>query len=171
MAKKICRIVSSILVAVVVAFAAVLLLASVFGFKEYIVLSGSMEPRIHTGSICFVNTHSDYDDVNVGDIIAFKTGKGLMVTHRAIAVTEEGIETKGDANDISDGITTTRENFVGLNALSIPYLGYLFNYLQVTRIRIFVLTGIACLFILSFLPGRGKKTDPDGGNPPLEDKN
>lgn len=52
-----------------------------------IVLSGSMEPKIHTGSICFINKKVPYDKIKTGDIIAFKAGKNTMVTHRVISVT------------------------------------------------------------------------------------
>lgn len=61
-----------------------------------IVLSGSMEPKIHTGSICFINKKVPYDKIKTGDIIAFKAGKNTMVTHRVISVTNSGFETKGD---------------------------------------------------------------------------
>ena len=61
-----------------------------------IVLSGSMEPKIHTGSICFINKKVPYDKIKTGDIIAFKAGKNTMVTHRVISVTNAGFETKGD---------------------------------------------------------------------------
>ena len=42
------------------------------------------------------------------------------VTHRVKAVTREGIETKGDANDHSDGISVNPENFI--EKIFIPYL-------------------------------------------------
>ena len=81
--------------------------------NPYIVMSASMEPEIQTGSLCFVDTKYPYSDIKDNDIIAFQTESDMFVTHRAIDVTEEGIETKGDANDISDGITTTEKNYLG----------------------------------------------------------
>lgn len=88
-----------------------------------IVLSGSMEPKIHTGSICFINKKVPYDKIKTGDIIAFKAGKNTMVTHRVISVTNAGFETKGDANKVSDGISTNKTNYRGKTILSIPYAG------------------------------------------------
>ena len=87
------------------AMAAVLML---LGFRPYIVLSGSMEPALH-----------------VGDIIAYEAGNGALVTHRVITITAQGMETKGDANEVSDGITTTKENFHGKTIGSIPGIGYI----------------------------------------------
>ena len=80
--------------------------AKVGGIDAYVVRSGSMEPAIQTGSLCFVNTHTPYDDIKAGDVIAFRIATGDLVTHRAITVTDQGIETKGDNNDTSDGIST-----------------------------------------------------------------
>ena len=93
------------------AMAAVLML---LGFRPYIVLSGSMEPALHVGSICMVNTKAEYE-----------AGNGALVTHRVITITAQGMETKGDANEVSDGITTTKENFHGKTIGSIPGIGYI----------------------------------------------
>ncbi len=93
------------------------------GIRCYIVMSGSMEPAIPTGSVCFVNTCVKYEDIQEGDVIAFFHGGG-MVTHRVLSVTDEGLETKGDANGRSDGITTGPENFHGKTIFHIPYVGY-----------------------------------------------
>ncbi len=99
------------------------------GIRSYIVMSGSMEPKLQTGSVCFVDTRFPYEEIQRGDVIAFRHGSG-MVTHRVVAVTEEGLETKGDANDLSDGITTTDDNFHGKTVLSIPYVGYALHVLR-----------------------------------------
>lgn len=109
-------------------FAAVI--ASALGIKPYITMSGSMEPAIHTGSVCFVNTNVSYDEIHTGDIIAYRSETGGLVTHRVIDISDAGMETKGDANDVSDGISTTRDNFYGKNILTIPYIGYAIKHLQ-----------------------------------------
>lgn len=101
-----------------------------FGIRPYITMSGSMEPAIHTGSVCFIDTDYRYDDVVVGDVIAYQTANGDRVTHRVIEVTSDGFVTQGDANDVSDGISTIRENFCGKNLFSIPYVGYGVKSLQ-----------------------------------------
>lgn len=110
------------------------LLAVVIGYfcgvKPAVIISGSMEPAIHTGSLSFVNTKADYNKIEVNDVVVFTTSTGDQVTHRAIAISDAGIETKGDANDVSDGITTTPANFGGKTLFSIPYLGYAVTYMQ-----------------------------------------
>ena len=128
--KKKLKLVGDILVYAFIAVIIAVFVMYAMGIKPYITMSGSMEPSIHTGSVCFVNTKADYDDIEAGDVIAFRTYTGKLVTHRAIAVTDTGIETKGDNNDVSDGISTTTANFSGKTLFSIPYLGYAMKYLQ-----------------------------------------
>lgn len=90
------------------------------GIKTYFVRSGSMEPEIHTGSICIVNTHKAYEKIKIGDIVAYQSALGIPVTHRVIRITEAGFETKGDANDLSDGIAVTPQNYLGQTCFSVP---------------------------------------------------
>lgn len=122
------RLVGKILNAVSVVIC-ICLIAAMFawciGVRPYVVLSGSMEPQIYTGSICFINTRASYEDVEAGDVIAYETASGMMVTHRAVQITKTGIVTKGDANDVSDGITTTKNNFKGKALFTVPCAGYL----------------------------------------------
>ena len=128
--KKAWDILSNVITYLILAVIIAVAICFAMGIKPYITMSGSMEPNIHTGSVCFVNTKADYDEIKEGDVIAFETSTGSLVTHRAIYVSSEGIETKGDNNDVSDGISTTAENFRGETLFSIPYAGYVFVYLQ-----------------------------------------
>ncbi len=105
----------------------VLFIQLFIGIRPYVVLSGSMEPGISTGSVCFVNTRSAYKDIKKRDVIAYEKG-GMLVIHRSVRVTKSGIETKGDANRISDGITTTAANYKGKMIYSIPFLGYVLHF-------------------------------------------
>jgi len=126
MKKAISNILIFLLVAVVIAYAALFAM----GFRPYIIISGSMEPTIHTGSLCFVDSKVPFEEVEKGDIIAFSTSLGDYVTHRAVEITDDAIATKGDANDVSDGFSTTRDNYLGVTEFSVPYLGYAAKYMQ-----------------------------------------
>ena len=121
------------------------------GFKFYIVMSGSMEPEIATGSVIFVASSADFDDVVAGDVICYRSESGAMVSHRAITVTEDGIETKGDANRISDGISVTEDNFIGTEVFSIPYLGYVITELKKPANIIILIALILMIYILSLV--------------------
>ena len=78
------------------------------------------------------------------DIIAFKIDSGKYITHRVIKITDEGFETQGDANNISDGISTTKDNYIGKNIFSIPKAGVLIKVIQTTKGKI-----VAVAFIVS----------------------
>lgn len=75
------------------------------GYKPIIVVTGSMEPAIKVNSLSIVKKCS-MDDVNVGDIIMYKSSSDIMVTHRVISITEvegeKAVITKGDANEYQD---------------------------------------------------------------------
>lgn len=156
--KKTVRIILDVITWVLIAFVIGYLVLILTGHELYVIKSGSMEPAIHTGSVCIVDTKADYDDMKEGDIIAFKSGK-TKVTHRVKSVTEEGIETKGDANDHSDGISVNPENFIGETVYSIPYIGYGLIELSTLRGKIILLTGIASIILLSALVKDEKETE------------
>ena len=84
--------------------------ASLFGFRIYHILTGSMEPTIATGSDVLVREVDPYT-LQPGDIITFTSRDaaiyGSANTHRIISV-EHGTQgetffvTQGDANSIAD---------------------------------------------------------------------
>lgn len=143
--------ISNVIFSLLLGLILVVLALFAFGIKPYITMSGSMEPGIHTGSVCFVNTKAQYNEIQEGDIIAFQTSMGKLVTHRVISITEEGMETKGDANDVSDGISTTSENFCGKTLFSIPYVGYGLVVLKRPRNIAIVLVVIAAVVMLGIV--------------------
>ena len=121
-----------------------------FGVRTFITMSGSMEPNIQTGSLCFVNTRASFDDVEEGDVIAFEAPSGALVTHRVIGKDENGLVlvTKGDNNDVEDGATTTMENFRGETLFSIPYLGYILSLFQKPQYKMMMGIVVTALILL-----------------------
>lgn len=128
-----------------------------FGIEPFVVKSGSMQPTIQTGSLSFINKHTKYENIKLNDIIAYETTNGSKVTHRVINITANGLETKGDSNNISDGITTTKENFIGKNIFSIPKLGYLINFIQTKNGKLMSITLIAVILTAGILNDSSKK--------------
>lgn len=131
-----------------------------FGIKPFVVLSGSMEPTIPTGSLVFVDTK--YTDVQVDDIITFglSTGKkSVMVTHRVNDIQDGMIQTKGDNNDEPDGWLDP-EAVIGVVKLHIPWLGIVLDFLQkkgfvLIAIWVFAINGISK--ILTWFVTRGDR--------------
>lgn len=137
----------------IIVFGGIFLLLFLFNIKPYVVLSGSMEPTIKTGSLCFINKNAKFDSIEKGDIIAYKLSNGTLVTHRVVSKNSNGLNTKGDNNKDVDGLITTKNNFVGKNAFWIPVIGYVFKAFQTTKGKIIYLTLIVVLFMIGLLFG------------------
>lgn len=90
---------------------------NVFGRSILKVVTGSMEPSIHTGDYIIVEK-TDTENLKVGDIITFYSEQsdisGKLVTHRISAINADGtFITKGDANQISDSLEVRSDQIVG----------------------------------------------------------
>ena len=132
--------------ALLVASAAAVLALLLFGVRPYVVLTGSMEPAIPQGSICFVSSRASFTEVSSGDVIAFRMGS-LLVTHRAVRVDENGITTRGDANNAEDmGDKVAARNYIGKVIFCMPSVGKALLYARTVRGRIVVI-GAFALFI------------------------
>lgn len=94
----------------------------IMGIRPAVVISGSMEPTIRTGSLIFVDT--TYRSLKEDDIVAFRTG-GSLVTHRLVRDTGEGWITKGDANSCEDPWRISENNIIGKTVFWIPDIGFL----------------------------------------------
>ncbi|MDI3480647.1 MAG: hypothetical protein PWQ97_302 [Tepidanaerobacteraceae bacterium] len=124
---------------------------SVFGYKMYIVMSGSMSPALKTRSLIIVDP-IDPGDVAPGDIITFRGDDhgGNITTHRVIEVEKSQtllFRTKGDANEVEDPMPVRSNRLIGKVVFSIPYVGYAFSYAR-TKNGIMILLGAFVIFIL-----------------------
>lgn len=151
MIRKIWNITLNFLVIAVLMCVLILAVGFFSGLRYYIVLSGSMEPAIHTGSLGIVNTKAEYEKMKQGDIVAYENALGTRITHRVEAVAAEGLITKGDANEISDGVTVNKENFIGETVGSIPFAGYLLMFLQSKKGIILSVAGIVALWLIDMI--------------------
>lgn len=116
---------------------ALLFVVSVFpitgNYKILTVSSGSMEPAIYTGSMVVIKPANDY---KIGDIITFNhpIKTETPVTHRIHDIKVEGglpvYVTKGDANNSADIEGVAKKYVVGKVLFSVPYFGYLINFVK-----------------------------------------
>jgi len=121
-----------------------------------IVLSGSMEPAIKTGSIVFVIPFNQYE---IGNVITFKNNnkKERSITHRIknteVVEGEMFYITKGDANESVDVRKITEDEIIGRTFFWIPYIGYVVDFAKrPTGLMIIIL--VPGLIIVA---GEGKK--------------
>ena len=102
-------------------------------FKYYAlaIVSGSMHPVFDRGSVVITERVNDkygnYSKLKEGEIIAYRTGKNIIV-HRLIRIVSAGDElfyyTKGDANNEEDDYLIKKEDIIGIVRFKIPYIGY-----------------------------------------------
>ncbi len=156
---KIVKKIINVLTTLIIGVGALLLILYLFGIVPYVTLSGSMEPTVKTGSLCFINKKAKIENIKEKDIIAFKLKDGTLVTHRAIKITNSGFITKGDNNDDVDGNKVTKDNFIGKNLFSIPGIGYAVKAFQSTTGKIILITFAVLLFASGFLFGENKKKE------------
>ena len=99
---------------------------SVFGWKPFIVLSGSMEDTIMPGDL-ILTKEIDVSELKEGDVISYRTNKYTVITHRIINIVDEKGErkyyTKGDNNDSADSEPVCNDQIEGIYRYRIPKLG------------------------------------------------
>ena len=158
-AKKLLQIISTILVALVVLLAVALVGVRLAGIRTFTVLSGSMEPTYHVGSLIYVKK-VDPTTIRPGQVITFMLDENTVATHRVVEVVPDEddpstlrFRTKGDANDAEDGSLVHYKNVIGTPVFTIPKLGYVANYIQHPPGLYVAISAGAVLLLLTFLPG------------------
>ena len=158
---KIIKTIINVLSTLIIVVGGIFLGLYILGFKPYVVLSGSMEPTIKTGSLCIINQNVKYNDIKEKDIIAFRFNDGTLVTHRVYKKTNTGLTTKGDNNKNTDKNIITKNNYVGKNIFWIPKIGYIVSLIQTTKGKIIFITIILLLLVSGFLFGDDDKKEKE----------
>ena len=153
MLKKICSILNTLIFIFLFVIAAALIVPNLIGYKSFAVVSGSMEPNIHVGSIVYTK-EVEFNDLEVGDIISYQISGDTIVTHRINSINsdKQTIVTKGDANETVDGSEVNINQIVGRVAFTIPLLGFITIYIKTPLAIVAICVIIALLIILNFLP-------------------
>ncbi len=103
-----------------------------FGYKSFVIVSGSMEPTIMTGDAILVKEVSE-DEIKTNDIISFSQ-EGTIVTHRITEMIEENgvkkYKTKGDNNNSEDKEKITYEKIEGKYQFRIRQFGVMVEILK-----------------------------------------
>ena len=123
---------------------------SFFGWKPFIVLSGSMETEIMTGDLV-VTKEINTSKLKEGDIIAFKKD-GYVTTHRIKSIENVDGETryitKGDNNNVEDEGYVTEDMVEGIFKSKITGLGNLAMFVQTPSGMVIALSIPLILLIL-----------------------
>ena len=105
---------------------------SIFGYRLYVVLTGSMDPSIPAGSLAVVEK-SDADQLALRDVITYRDfDSGKLITHRIVGINNKDgqlqFTTRGDANDTDDFNPVKATDIVGQVRFSIPLIGSLMEF-------------------------------------------
>lgn len=123
-----------------------------FGYKPFIVLSGSMQTQIAVGDLVVVK-EVDPAKLKVNDIIAFRSSDDYVTTHRIINIVDvngvKAFETKGDSNNIKDNDLVYPEKVEGIYKFRIAKLGKFILFIQ--EPSGFLVCMIAVLFVGIFI--------------------
>lgn len=133
----------------------------VIGIQPYVVVSGSMEPEIPTGSLCFVDKRVTFNQVSTGMIIAFYDNSGTMITHRVSRMNKNGVITKGDANKVEDPGYVTASNYVGRNVHHIEKVGTFIEKVRSGSGKIIVIVSVIIILVLGVVVNSSGKSQVD----------
>ena len=147
---------------------------SVFGWKPFIVLSGSMEDTIMPGDL-ILTKEIDALELKEGDIISFRTNKYNVITHRIINIVDENGErkyyTKGDNNNSADSEPVCNEQIEGRYRYRIPKLGEIaLNLQKPIGIVICVTLPLIILLIAQFADYKRQVKEKEKKQKDLEEK-
>jgi len=127
------------------------------GYRLLVVQSGSMEPKIGVGSVILTKPTADFVSSEPmarflpGEVIAFSTSKGTIVSHRVVDVVRQNgsffYKTKGDANKTDDSTLVGEKSAIGKMVFAVPYIGRFVNFAK-TPMGYFLMILIPSLYVI-----------------------
>lgn len=106
--------------------------ADIFGYKAFIIVSGSMEPNLKIGDVVIIK-ETKQEDIQKGDIITFKENSEA-ITHRVDEIInmdgQEYYRTKGDNNTSQDADLVEYKNIEGKFTFKIEGIGKIITNIQ-----------------------------------------
>ena len=100
-----------------------LVILYVIGYHPFVLSTQSMEPTVMKGSLCWVDTKITPQEVEVGDIVVYRSPANSLVLHRLVDMKEEKYVLKGDASQKKQEMELNRVNFIGREVFAIPRVG------------------------------------------------
>lgn len=135
---------------------------NVFGYKPFIVLSGSMEVEIHKGDLVITKMVNP-KTLKKKDIVAFREDDNTVTTHRIIdIITENGKKyfiTKGDNNSAQDQKLVEFGDVEGKYVGRVPGIGSIMSKLSEPTTIVILILGITIIFILGFMISTKKQQE------------
>ena len=126
----------------------------IFGYSISYVPTESMEPEIKAGEYIYYK-RTTFDDVDVDDIIIYKskTGqmKGKFIVHRITEKYDDYLIVKGDNNVIDDSEQITADMIYGVYIDKVEFLNFITRGLSVNALFFILMLLFMGLMILQFV--------------------
>lgn len=123
---------------------------SILGYMPMSIMSGSMRPVLEVGDM-IICKKANVEDIKTDDVITYRAENSILITHRVIDTLEiDGrlvFRTQGDANDLEDDKLVVADQIVGEMLFSVPYGGYIVNFLR-SPIGFMLLIAIPLIIII-----------------------
>lgn len=120
-----------------------------FGYRNFIIYSGSMEKTLNIGDIILVKKEKEIQE---NDIISFKENDAI-ITHRVTKIIEQdgqkAYKTKGDSNTADDRELVLEEQIQGVYCFKIPQIGIIIMFLQSKSGIILILILLLVVYIFT----------------------
>ena len=162
MARRIARVVSTLVIAAGLLFAALLILPAALGWQRYVIVSGSMTGTYDRGSLV-LDEVVPVEDLREGDVITYTPPAGAgpagLVTHRITKIATDKVgrrvfRTKGDANQAADPWTFMLPKGEQARVRAgVPYVGFALAALGRRDLRILIVGFPAGLIALVSIVG------------------
>jgi signal peptidase len=167
MARRVARVVSTLIVAAGLLFGAVLVAPALLGWQRYVIVSGSMTGTYDRGSLV-IDDVVPVTSLKAGDVITYRPPAGSgpegLVTHRIASITTDKLghlvfRTKGDANAAADPWTFSLANREQARVRAgIPYAGFVLAALSRRDLRMLIVGVPAALIAMMTLAGLWRDT-------------
>ena len=162
MARRIARVVSTLVVAAGLLFGALLVLPAALGWQRYVIVSGSMTGTYDRGSLV-LDEVVPVERLREGDVITYRppgdAGPTGLVTHRIASITRDKVgtpvfRTKGDANQAADPWTFMLPKGEQARVrVGVPYVGFALAALGRRDLRLLIVGLPAGLIALMSIVG------------------
>lgn len=135
----------------------------ILGYTPIVVVSGSMEPEIYTGSLMYyqrIDEEEVYDAIDIGETIIYKNFSNIYVTHEIINIDEKNDEiiTKSIIPGSMEDDPITASQVIGIYGFSIPVIGYIVNFIG----NIYFIMSLLIVSIIIYLSYLLSKTIREG---------
>ncbi len=162
--RSVATVLSVVALVVAAVLAVLMVLPTLLGFERYVIISGSMDPTIPTGSVVYDEV-VPVADLEVGDIITFvpppEYGVDEPVTHRIVEIGtapedtstagQPLFHTKGDANESRDAWAMVLDAPEQARVkYHLPYVGYVYLFLSNRTVQL-LLIGLPALAIATLM--------------------